>query len=108
MSMALARNALAQAFTDGGFFPAQDVAWENVTFSPRSGNKPWARFTFVPTQPFPASLGQGGLDQVDGFAQVDLNDPIGDGDAPAMAKFVAIAAVFKAGARFTSGAASAP
>ena len=101
MSMTDVRDALAQAFSDGNFFPAADVAWENVTFAPRTGNKPWAKFTFVPTQPYPESLGQHGLDRVDGFVQVDLNYPIGDGDKAAMDKFVALAAVFYCGARFT-------
>lgn len=102
MSLADARNALAQGFTDGNFFPPADVAWENVTFAPRTGDKPWAKFTFVPTQPFPDTLGQGGLDRVDGFVQIDLNYPIGDGDSAAMDMYVEIAARFKAGARFTS------
>ena len=101
MSMTDARTALAQAFVDGGFFPNEDVAWENVKFEPRVGNKPWARFTFMPTEPLVASLGQDGLDQENGFFQVDLNYPLGTGDAAAMSLYDDMRSVFKAGNRFT-------
>jgi hypothetical protein len=102
MSMRDVRTALAQALVDGAFFEAEDLAWENVAFEPRTGDKPWCKFTFVPTTPVPDTLGQDGLDMVDGFVQLDLNYPLGTGDDDVMQKYVALAALFKTGARFTS------
>lgn len=101
MSMLKVRAALAKAFVDGSYFPAADVAWENVAFTPRQGNKPWAQWFFLPNQPVVATLGEGGLDQVDGIVQVDLNYPTGNGDGDAMAKYAEIRDDFKAGTRLT-------
>ena len=52
------------------------IAYENVSFKP-SENDQWAMISFVPNQPFVATLGGGGDDRLTGFLQVDLNVPQG-------------------------------
>lgn len=102
MSRASVRSALAQAFISGAFFSSTAIAWENVAFTPPNGS-PWARFFFVPSQPAVVTLGTNGADEITGFVQVDLNYPLGTGDGAAQAKYDAMCAVFKAGARFAHG-----
>lgn len=102
MSMANVRSALADAFEDGGFFTATAIAWENASFSPPA-DAPWARFTFVPARPDAASLGTGGMDEVTGFVQIDLNYPQGTGESVVMGKYDSLRNTFKTGSRFSYG-----
>lgn len=101
MSLLDVRTALAQAFVDSAIVDSGAIEWENIAFDPPS-DKLWARFTFMPSNPVPDTLGTGGRDMVDSFAQIDLNYPLGSGDDDAMQDYVALAAIFKAGARFAS------
>lgn len=103
MSMTDVRTALAKKLTALALVPATSVAWENIDFTPPKGNKPWLKFTFTPTDPVPATLGQGGTDRVSGFAQVDINVATGSGDTAAMALYQSLYDALKAGVRLTEG-----
>jgi hypothetical protein len=102
MSFSNIESALIKAFVDGNFFDAGKVAFENVTFDPPNA-EPWAKLTFMPTQPSVATLGDAGQDEVLGFLQIDLNYPKDSGTQAARLKFEAIRNVLKAGAKFSYG-----
>ena len=72
------------------------VAQSNIPFRPPSGRSPWARITFMPSQPQPVSLGVGGRDRADGINQVDLMFPLGTGDTAANVAAAALEAYFNA------------
>lgn len=95
MSVSNVRAALIQAFTNGAFFAQENIAFENMAFTP--GALPWAKITFSPIQPVVATLGQGGTDDQSGYLQIDLNYPQGTGEADIMAKADAIRNAFPAG-----------
>ena len=101
-SLSLVRSALVKSFVDGAFFPAANIQWENVPFVPPVG-LPWAAVWFMPAQPVVATLGSGGQDMVDGIFQVDLNYPLGGGDAEIGAKYDALKNLYKAGLRPSYG-----
>lgn len=96
MSQTNVRAALVAAFRTGNFFADTKVAWENVPFTPPTG-EPWAAFYFVPSQPSVATLGPNGQDHLDGFVQIDLNFPTGKGEKDSFAKYEAIKNSFTAG-----------
>ncbi len=103
MSVKAIRDAIASAFIAGAFFDADKINWENTAFNPPAST-PWAKFDFVPGQPFVYTLGSNGKDQVDGFAQIQLNYPLNAGSKPALDKATAICshASFKAGSKLTN------
>jgi hypothetical protein len=94
------RAALFKGFNDAAFFTAAKVGWENMPFDPPK-DEPWAQIFFVPNQPSVATLGSDGEDETDGFVQINLNYPQGNGTQAIEAKFDAIRNVFTAGARFS-------
>jgi hypothetical protein len=95
------RNALVAGFRTGAFFSDANTAYENRTFTP--GTAAWAAVHLMPNTPSATSIGVNGIDEHDGVFQVAIYYPINTGDGAANAKADAIAAVFKAGATFTSG-----
>lgn len=98
MSITKIRSGLVKVFTDGAFFDATKVAFENVAFTPPP-SAPWASVFFLPNQPSVATLGAGGQDQVTGVMQIDLNYPTNSGEADILAKFEAIKNAFTVGVR---------
>jgi hypothetical protein len=99
MSLSNVRSALVSAFLSGGIFPAENIAFENIAFTP--GKEPWCQLSFVPAPPTVATLGAEGEDRFDGFLQLDLNYPLNSGDKAASDCVDAIRKLFTAGARFT-------
>jgi len=99
MNISQIRSALVKAFTDGAFFAPDKVAWENVAFTPPTAAA-WSAVHFLPSQPDVATLGTGGLDEVNGLIQIDLNYPTGKGTKDVDDKADAIRSLFTAGARF--------
>ena len=85
---------------------AADIAWENVHFDP-AGLPVWARVSFVPNQPGVVTLGSQGLDRGNGFFQIDMNIPVGTGDATLRAWYELARAYFIAGRVFTQTGQSA-
>ncbi len=102
MSLAAIRSAAIKPFKDGSFFDAAaKVAWENKNFDSSKVTDPWAAVFLLPIPRHVATLGADGRDQQDGIMQIDLNYPTDSGTAALDAKYIAIAAVYKAGAHFT-------
>lgn len=99
MSMATVESALIKAFVDANFFAQALVQWPNVKFEPPVTGA-WAAVYFLPSQPFVATLGTGGEDEVPGILQIDLNFPPNSGTKGCNDKYEAIKNVFTAGARF--------
>lgn len=95
------RTALVTAFRAGSFFTDANTAFENRTFTP--GVAPWAQLHLMPNAPSATSIGINGIDEHDGVFQAAIYYPNNSGDGAANAKADEIAAVFKAGAAFTSG-----
>lgn len=94
MSLATIRSALNESWLEGAF--GLPTAYENVPFEPTPGT-PYASLYVVPSKPDVATMGQGGLDEHDGFMQVDLYYPTGQGDMPAVTKADEIYSYYFAG-----------
>jgi hypothetical protein len=59
------------------------ISWENRTFDqPASGI--WSSVFYVPNIPEGRTVGVGGIDEINGFMQIDLNVATDDGDADLM------------------------
>lgn len=100
MSFSKVESALVKAFTDGAFFPVENVGFENISFNPPVSGAPWACVWFVPSSPTVATLGAGGADLLQGYLQIDLYYPLNAGRKPANDKADALRLLFTAGARF--------
>ncbi len=100
MSLTQVNKALVKAFADGAFFDKAKVAQENITFDPPNAEA-WAKLFFFPGEGVVATLGAGGTDRYDGFLQVDLNYPVGNGTKAIGEKADAIINAFTAAKRFT-------
>jgi hypothetical protein len=100
MSLSKVYSALAEAYTNMGSGYPLPTAWENRPFNPPS-KAPWAQFNFSPNQPDVATLGEQGLDEVRGFAQITLVFPEGTGIAETLSHADAFRAYFWAGRTFT-------
>lgn len=100
MSQLSIESALRKAWRDGGFFADESTAYDNVAFEPVA-NTPWARVAVIPSQPEVTSLGVNGYDEHNGYLQVDLFYPMGQGTGAVHAKSDAICSLFVAGARFS-------
>lgn len=70
MSLENIEAALISGYLGAGLnLPTQ---YENIAFEKPDGAT-WAAFWFVPTDPVVSSLGDDGLDEYSGFAQLDIN-----------------------------------
>ena len=58
--------------------PAIDTAWEDVTYSPKSG-VPYQQITLLPSEPGSPTIGSSELVRELGLLQVSLYYPIGEG-----------------------------
>jgi len=78
------------------------IGIENASFpnKPTDGS-PWAAVFILPNQPSVATLGYEGEDAHDGIVQIDLNYPLGKGEAAVRAKADQVASFFKAGRRLS-------
>jgi hypothetical protein len=91
-------SALVKAFDDGAF--GLPFSSENREYDPVPGTA-WAQLFIVPNQPSINTMGSDGQDLIEGFMQINLNYPVGDGDGTAKQKATAIRDYFKAGTKFT-------
>ena len=73
------KKALFQAFMNHTDLDQSVLQVPNINFTPPQ-NAIWARLNFIPNQPEVDSLGNYGLDRVDGIFQVDFNSPQGQGE----------------------------
>jgi len=96
------KSALVKKFVATGLFTADKVAWENKSFVPPPQG-PWASVFFVPDKPRPLTLGPGGMDEVVGFLQIDLNFPPNSGDQAVQAMAGALEEAFTTGSRLSYG-----
>lgn len=96
MSLDKVQSAISSKITE--IFPDLPIAYENVSFDPPDRSK-WALFHFSPGTPEPASLGASGRDRVDGFAQLDLCYPTGQGGGEARKDFELLRADLPAGTK---------
>lgn len=60
--------------------PAESIGWENRSFD-SIGKDPWASVFFIPNTPEARGLGPGGIDQMTGLVQIDLNIAPGQGES---------------------------
>ena len=60
--------------------PASHVAWENRDFTAPQGSL-WASVFFVPNVPEGRTVGVGGIDEMNGFLQIDFNVGMDAGDS---------------------------
>jgi len=59
--------------------PAEAVAWENRKFNP--ADKPlWCSVFYRPNQPISRTIGNCGIDEINGFVQIDFNVPPDTGE----------------------------
>lgn len=100
MSISNVESALVKAYTDGAFFTTPKTQFENMAFTPPTG-EPWAAVYFLPADPVVATLGAGGQDRLDGLFQIDINYPANTGTKLAKAKAEALRNTFTAGSRFS-------
>lgn len=61
--------------------PADSIGRENRIFD-HIGKDPWASVFYRPNTPTGRTVGQGGIDQITGFVQIDLNVAPGRGEGP--------------------------
>lgn len=75
--------------------------YENSNDYTPKADTPWFEFFLIPNPPRVVTLGDGGLDEHTGFAQVNLNYPLHEGTGAMLQKADEISALFKAGSRHT-------
>lgn len=75
------------------------MANEGKNFTPPAVTSPWAAWFNLPASTDVASLGVGGNDETAGVFQVDLNYPLNDGTANALAAVQKLRDYFVAGRR---------
>ncbi len=98
MSLEKVQRALMSAISQ--HLDGIPTAYENNKFVTPNGSK-WAAVYFMPNQPSVETLGDNGLDFVDGIVQVDLNYAPGNGSAEAREDFEMMRYGFRAGNRLS-------
>lgn len=91
-----------ETFTDLPTIPEGDIGWENRTFDP-IGKDPWASFFYVPNIPQGRTVGQGGIDELNGFIQIDFNVAPDSGESVLMEWEEKARIYFHPGRAFTYG-----
>lgn len=76
-------------------YQSTDVAWENVPFDPATPS--YLRFAFTQSDVNQAEYGTYGRDKRQGFVQITVLEPKGNGVGTALTKAEAIASVFHRG-----------
>lgn len=66
--------------------------------SPRI-NEPWAQILFVPRSPTVATMGDGGMDRVEGVLLVNIRTPLDKGEVDGLVAVDAFRSAFPAGSR---------
>lgn len=106
MSAGAVRNALQAALS--AMSPAIAYAWENVDYNPIPGT-PYARVAVLLAEPANAEVGAGARTYYteQGFMQVDLRYPLGNGPKAATDRAELIRSTFYRGASFTASGVTA-
>ena len=88
------------AASPGAAVSASSIAWPNVSFTPTAGVR-WYRATMIPGIPTAPELMTTGANRHIGIFQIDIFEPVGNGDGPAIEEGERIAACFKRGTALT-------
>lgn len=100
MSLEKIESALIGSYLGAGLnLPTQ---YENRDFT-KPNAAPWAAVYFVPGRPAASSLGDDGLDEYDGFLQIDLNYVRNEGRSQSRTHYDILRESFKAGAAHSHG-----
>ena len=101
MSIYKIRSALVQTFSGGISLPG---IYENEggegAHAPQA-NEAWFEFFLIPNRPVVVTLGDDGLNEHTGIAQINLNYPIHEGSGAVLLKADEVSDLFKAGSRHT-------
>jgi hypothetical protein len=95
MKWAAINSALRSHWLDGDFLPTIYATTDGIP----EGGQPYARFWFMPSTSAPETTGPVGFDLAEGFVQIDLMYPPGEGAGNALEMADAVAAHFQAGVR---------
>ena len=95
MKWAEINSALRSRWIDGEFLPTIYATTEGIP----EGGQPYARFWFMPSVTAPETAGMSGYDLAEGFAQIDLMYPVGEGAGDALGMAGQVARHFRAGVR---------
>lgn len=98
MSLSKVRSAMVQAYVEASL--GLSYASENKVFTPPV-NAPWAEVTYLPGEPTLGSIGLKGMDELEGYLQVNINTPTNTGTELAMLKVDMLRAYFFAGRALT-------
>lgn len=88
------------AASPGAAVSASSVAWPNVNFDPTTGTR-WYRATIIPGIPTAPELSTSSRNRHIGIFQIDIFDPVGNGDGLAIEEGERIVACFKRGTTLT-------
>jgi hypothetical protein len=72
-------NTESGTVSDLPIIPAANISWENRTFE-APVTELWAAVFYVPNNPVGRTVGVGGIDEANGFMQIDLSIPTDSGD----------------------------
>lgn len=98
MSLAKVRSALMEGYAAANL--GLSSASENKKFDPPAGTA-WAEVYFMPGTPVMATIGAQGMDELQGYLQVNINVPLDTGTAVSMAKADALRAYLYGGRTLT-------
>lgn len=98
MSVSSVESALVAGYKAALPALASDTVtqYPNRKFTPPNAAT-WAKVTFMPNQPNPTGLGDGGTDYLDGIFQIDLNAKLDSGTQSILGNYEALRAYFHAG-----------
>jgi hypothetical protein len=97
------RAAAVDALTTECDFEEENIAGENLSFNREQVTYPWAEFFYLPGEPSAHTLGDNGLDRVDGVLQISIHYEKGTGTALSTTDSDSLREYFKAGAGFSHG-----
>jgi len=88
------------AASPGAAVPPASVAWPGINFTPTAGVR-WYRATLIPGIPTTPEISTTARNRHVGIFQIDVFDPIGLGDGPAIEEGERIVSCFKRGTVLT-------
>lgn len=70
-------QCLVRAYTNAS--TGLPTKYENIPFDKPVDDSPWAAVWYMPNTPVGVTAGEGGLDEITGIFQIDLNYPLNSG-----------------------------